>query len=94
MCYFVWHVKVVISQQRSNARALGEPGPERERVAGGRGKFLEKESNSVYTSPNIIWMIKSRMSRWETRVARASGGGGRYRILTGKQGERDHVQCI
>jgi hypothetical protein len=42
----------------------------------------DKESNNLYTSPNIIRMVKSRMTRWETRVARIRGKT--YKILTGK----------
>jgi hypothetical protein len=42
-------------------------------------KFL-----SIYSSPNIIRVIKSRRVRWAGHVARMGAGRGAYRILVGR----------
>jgi hypothetical protein len=39
------------------------------------------ELNDLYSSPNIIRVIKSRRMRWVGNVARMGEGGGAYRIL-------------
>jgi len=33
-------------------------------------KILNEELNDLYSSPNIIWVIKSRWMRWVGHVAR------------------------
>jgi hypothetical protein len=38
----------------------------------------------LYSSPNIIWVIKSRRMRWEGHVACMGEGRGAYRILVGR----------
>ena len=53
--------------------AMGVSGPQREGSVRRRGKLHDKESNHLYTSSNIIRMIKSRMTKSETRVARIRG---------------------
>jgi hypothetical protein len=40
--------------------------------------------HSLYSSPNIIRVIKSRRMRWAGHVARMGKGIGVYRILVGK----------
>jgi hypothetical protein len=45
-------------------------GPKREEVAGGWRRLHNKELHSLYTSPCIIKVIKSRMIRGEDHVAR------------------------
>jgi hypothetical protein len=43
----------------------------------------------MYSSPNIIWVIKSRRKRWAGYVARMGEGRGAYRVLVGKpEGKR------
>jgi len=44
-------------------------GPKRDEVAGEWGKLNHKELNGLYSSPNIVRVVKSRM-RWARRVAR------------------------
>ena len=39
---------------------------------------------SLYRSPNIIRVIKSRRLRWAGHVARMEEGGSAFKILTGK----------
>jgi hypothetical protein len=43
-----------------------------------------KELNDLYSSPNIIWVIKSRRIRWAGHVARMGARRGVYRILVGR----------
>jgi hypothetical protein len=47
---------------------------------------------NLYSSPNIIRMIKSRKMRWAGHVVRMGETRNAYRILVGKPGrkERDH----
>ena len=40
--------------------------------------------NSLYSSPNIVRVIKSRRMRWAGHVARMSEERGVYRVLVGK----------
>jgi hypothetical protein len=40
-----------------------------------------EELNDLYSSPNIIGVIKSRIMRWAGHVARMVEGRGAYRIL-------------
>jgi hypothetical protein len=47
------------------------------------------ELHSLYSSPNIVRMIKSRRMRWTGHVARMGEGRGVYRFLVGKpEGKR------
>jgi hypothetical protein len=47
------------------------------------------ELHSLYSSPNIIRVIKSRRMRWEGRVARGGEGRSVYRVLVGRpEGKR------
>ena len=38
----------------------------------------------MYSSPNIVWVIKSRRMRWAGYVARMGEERGVYRVLVGK----------
>jgi len=43
----------------------------------------------LYSSPDIIWVIKSRRLRWVGHVARLGERRGAYRVLMGKpEGKR------
>jgi hypothetical protein len=47
------------------------------------------ELHSLYFSPNIVRVIKSRRMRWVGHVARMGEGRGVYRVLVGRpEGER------
>jgi hypothetical protein len=48
-----------------------------------------KELYALYSSPNIIWVIKSRRLRWAGHVARMGERRGSYRALVGRpEGKR------
>jgi hypothetical protein len=56
-------------------------------------KLHNEELNDLYSSPNIIRVIKSRRMRWEGHVARMGEGRGAYRILVGRpEGRRPLVR--
>jgi hypothetical protein len=59
-------------------------GSERDGVTGELRRLHNKELNDLYSSPNIIWVIKSRRMRWAGHVARMGAGRGAYRILVGR----------
>jgi len=43
-----------------------------------------KELNDLYSSSNIVWVIKSRRMRWAGHVACMGKERGVYRVLVGK----------
>ena len=47
-------------------------------------KLHDEKLNDLYSSPNIIRVIKSRRMRWEGHVAPVGERRGIYRILVGK----------
>jgi hypothetical protein len=59
-------------------------GLKRDEVTGGWRKLHNEELHNVYSSPNIIRMIKSRRMRWAGHVARMGA------ILVGKPGGMNH----
>jgi hypothetical protein len=63
-------------------------GPKRDEVTGGWRKVHNEELHSLYSSPNIIRMIKSRRMRWAGHVARMGAKWNAYRILVRKPGGR------
>jgi hypothetical protein len=64
-------------------------GPKRDEVSGGWRKLHNEELHSLYSSPSIIRMIKSRRMRWAGHVARTGEKTNEYRILMGKpEGKR------
>jgi hypothetical protein len=62
-------------------------GPKRDEVAGGWRKLHNEELNDLYSSPNIVWVIKASRMRWAGHVVRMGEGRGVYRVLVGKRGE-------
>jgi hypothetical protein len=63
-------------------------GPEREEDGSWR-KWHNDELHSLYSSSNIVRMIKSRGLRWLGHVARMVEGRGVYRVLVGRpEGKR------
>ena len=64
-------------------------GPMRDEVTGEwRGLHIE-ELNDMYTSPNIVRVIKLRRMRWAGHVARMGEEREAYRVLVGKpEGKR------
>jgi hypothetical protein len=53
-------------------------------------KLHNYELHSLYSSPNIVRVIKSRMMMWAGHVARMGEGRGVYRVLVGGPKVRDH----
>jgi hypothetical protein len=59
-------------------------GPKRDGVTGEWRRLHNEELNNLYSSPNIIRVIKSRRMRWAGHVVRMGEGRGAYRILVGR----------
>jgi hypothetical protein len=59
-------------------------GPKRDEVTGEWRRLHNEELNDLYSSPNIIRVIKSRRMRWAGHVAHMGEGRGAYRILVGR----------
>jgi hypothetical protein len=52
-------------------------------------KLHNDELHSLFSSPNVVRVIKSRRTRWEGHVARMGEGTGVYRVLVGRpEGKR------
>jgi hypothetical protein len=65
-------------------------GPKRDEVTGDCRKLHNEELHNLYSSPNIIRMIKSRRKRWAGHVARM--GETRNACWWESQKERDHLE--
>jgi len=59
-------------------------GPKRDKVTGEWRKLHSEELNDVYSSPNIVRVIKSRRMKWAGHVVLMGEGRGVYRVLVGK----------
>jgi len=55
-------------------------------------KTTNGELNDMYSSPNIIQVIKSRRMRWPGHVAHMGEMRGVYRVLVGRAGKRQLVK--
>jgi hypothetical protein len=58
-------------------------GPKRDEVTGEWRRLHDEELNDLYSSPNIIRVIKSRRMRWTGHVARMGEKRSAYRIFMG-----------
>jgi hypothetical protein len=58
-------------------------GPKREEDGSWR-KLHNDDLHSMYSSPKIVRVIKSRRMRWVRNVARTGEGRGAYRVLVGR----------
>ena len=59
-------------------------GPRRDEVTGELRSLHNEELNDLYSSPNIVRVIKSRRMRWARHVARMGEEMGVHRFLLGK----------
>ena len=59
-------------------------GPRRDEVTGEWRKMHNEELNDLYSSPNIVRVIKSRRLRWAGHVARMGEERGVCRVLVEK----------
>jgi hypothetical protein len=59
-------------------------GPKRDEVTGKWRKLHNKELNDLYSSPNIMRVVKSRRLRWTGHVERMGKDRDVYRVLVGK----------
>jgi len=63
--------------------------PRREEVTGEWTRLHNEELSDLYSSPNIVRVIKLRRMRWAGHVARMGDERGVYRVLVGKlEGKR------
>jgi hypothetical protein len=69
-------------------RVLRIFGPKREEDGSWR-KLHNDQLHSLYSSPNIVRVIKSRRMRWAGHMPRMGEGRGVYRVLVGRsEGKR------
>ena len=59
-------------------------GPRRVEVMGEWRRLHNEELNDLYSSPNIVFVIKSRRMRWAGHVVHMGEESGVYRVLVGK----------
>ena len=59
-------------------------GPRRDEVTEEWMRLHNEELNDLYSSPNIVRLIKSRRMRWAKHVARMGEERGVYSVLVGK----------
>ena len=59
-------------------------GPRRDEVTGEWRRLHNEELSGLYSSPNIVRVVKSRRMRWAGHVARMGEERGAYRVLVGK----------
>ena len=56
-------------------------GPRRDEVTGEWRRLHNEELNDLYSSPNIVWVIKFRRMRWAGHVARMVEERRAYRVV-------------
>jgi hypothetical protein len=59
-------------------------GPKWDEVTEEWRRLYNEELNDLYSSPNIIWVIKSRRIRWAGHIECMGEGRGAYRFLVGR----------
>jgi hypothetical protein len=65
-------------------------GPKRDEVTGEWRKLHNEELHNLYSSPDIIRLVKPRRMRWAGHVARMGEERKVYKV--GKPEERDHLE--
>jgi hypothetical protein len=74
-------LRVRVFQNRVLRRIFG---PKRDEATGEWRRLHNEELNNLYSSPNIIRVIKSRRMRWAGNVARMGEKRSAYTILVGR----------
>jgi hypothetical protein len=74
-------------------RVLRIFGPKRE-ADGSWRKLHNDELHDLYSSSNIVRVIKSRRMRWAGNVACMGEGRGVYRLLVGRPEEKRHWEVL
>ena len=64
-------------------------GPRSDEVTGEWRRMHNEELNVLYSSPNIMRVIKWRRMRWAGHVTRMGDERGMYRVLVGKLEEKN-----
>jgi hypothetical protein len=59
-------------------------GPKKDEITGEWRRLHKEELNDLYSSPNIIRMIKSTRMMWAGHISRMGEERGAYRILLGR----------
>jgi hypothetical protein len=67
-------------------------GPNRDEVTEEWRRLHDKELYALYSSPNIIRVIKSKRLRWARHVTRMGESSGTYRGLVGKREGRGQLE--
>jgi hypothetical protein len=68
-------------------------GSRRDQVTGKWRRLHKEKFYAPYSSPNIIWVIKSRKMGWAGRVAYMEDVRNSYRVLVGKPEERRPLEA-
>jgi hypothetical protein len=69
-------------------------GPKGGEVTGELRRLHHEELHAVYSSLNIIWVIKSRRMIWARHVARMTERRAAYGVLVMRHGERDDLKGL
>ena len=87
----MWEERTLRVFENSVARRIF--GPMRDEVIGEWRKLHREELNYLYSSPSIVFVIKSRRIRWAGHVAHMGEMRGIHRVLVGKpEGKRPLVR--
>ena len=86
---YKWHSSLTLREERrlrvfENGMLRRIFGPKRDEVTGECRKLHNEELKGLYSSPNIVRVIKSRRMRWAGHVAHMGVERGVYRVLVGK----------
>ena len=85
-CYFYVTIVQIVFENMVLRRIFG---PRRDKVMREWRKLHNKELNDMYSSPNIVRVIKSRRMRWAGHVAHMGEERGVYRVWVGETGGKE-----